>query len=150
MLMRQQERVIMKIIRKIIPIFISLMLLGSLSTMGASHSHEPRHARGVFEAEVIDYAGATGHVILNYARGKDYTIVQVNLRGLQPNTQYWFNLTHGRPAVPFWTRRNGTANLHYELDGDHAGHLPAYVYSVDTTGMDPEDEVDYVILSTVE
>jgi hypothetical protein len=119
----------MRIVHGMISSMAALLILGSVTVFG--HSHGVRHDRGVFSPVIPEYHAATGHVVLNYAPGKGATIVQVNLRGLEPNAHYYFNLTHGRPPVGFVTRRNGTASIHYELSGHHAGHLPAYVWDAD-------------------
>ncbi len=122
---------------------IGFAAVGLFAGVATAHYHggDPGNVRAVFYPVMDEYEGATGHVVLNAAEGKPrgrgphannekgVTIVQVNVRGLKPNTTYEFNLTHGAPAESFTTRRNGSANLHYELGGTgHVGHLPATIY----------------------
>jgi len=72
---------------------------------------------------------ASGHAVLNYAKGQDKTIVQVNCWGLMPAAEYTVYLNDGAfyAIGTFTTRKNGSGNLHVSLDGDASGHLPVAV-----------------------
>ena len=72
---------------------------------------------------------ASGHVILNYAKGTDKTIVQMNCWGLMSEAEYTVYLYNGGfyAVGSFTTRTNGSGNLHVTLEGDASGHLPAAI-----------------------
>ena len=90
---------------------------------------------------------ATGHVVVHYVQaedqdqGKDVTKFQVNVRGLDGDTEYsvWMltPVPHGDDR--FTTRRNGSGNIHIEHDGDHSWHLPVIVVDVALLPEDPDD-----------
>ena len=72
---------------------------------------------------------ASGQTILNYAKGKDKTEVQVNCWGLTPGTEY---VVYAKPGGwqaigSFTARKNGSGNVHVRLDGDFSGALPVAV-----------------------
>ena len=73
-------------------------------------------------ADPID-EDASGHAILNYAKGADRTEVQLNCKGLEPQTEYTVYLNEGgwNAIGTFTTRKNGTGNFHVKLEGDHSG-----------------------------
>lgn len=73
--------------------------------------------------------GASGHAILNYAKGADGTEIQVNCWGLTPDTTYTVYL---KPAAylaigTFTTKKNGSGNFHIRLDGDQSVTLAVAV-----------------------
>ena len=72
---------------------------------------------------------ASGHAILNYAKGQDKTIVQVNCWNLKPETGYTVYLSNGGfySIGDFTTRKNGSGNLHVSLEGDVSADLPVAV-----------------------
>ena len=72
---------------------------------------------------------ASGHAILNYAKGQDKTIVQVNCWDLKPDTEYTVYLNDGGFYVigNFTTRKNGSGNLHVSIAGDVSADLPVAV-----------------------
>ena len=76
---------------------------------------------------------ASGHAILNYAKGADKTEVQVNCWGLMPDSEYtvYLKAATWHPVGTFTTRKNGSGNLHAKLPGDHSGHLPVAVNNTD-------------------
>ena len=41
----------------------------------------------------------SGRAVLNYAKGEDKTIIQVNCRGLTPGGEYGVNLANGKGPV---------------------------------------------------
>ena len=72
---------------------------------------------------------ASGHAILNYAKGADKTEVQVNCKGLSQEGEYTVYLKpSGWLAIGTFTlRKNGTGNLHVSLEGDLSGAMPVAV-----------------------
>ena len=74
---------------------------------------------------------ASGHAVLNYAKGADKTEVQVNCWDLTSETEYTVYLCAPGPEWyeigSFTTRKNGNGNLHVRLPGDHSAHLPVAV-----------------------
>ena len=72
---------------------------------------------------------ASGRAVLNYAKGSDKTVAQVNCWGLTPESEYMVYLKDGGwyAIGTFTTRKNGSGNLHVFLEGDHSGHLPVAV-----------------------
>ena len=85
------------------------------------------------KVELVPYGtaepDASGHAILNYAKGADKTEVQVNCWRLTPNTNYTVYLKNGGfyAVGDFTTRKNGSGNLHVRLMGDRSGDLPVAV-----------------------
>jgi hypothetical protein len=76
---------------------------------------------------------ASGHAILNYAKGADKTEVQVNCWGLSQEGEYTVYL---KPSGwlkigTFTLRRNGSGNLHVFLEGDLSGATPVAVNNPD-------------------
>ena len=72
---------------------------------------------------------ASGHAILNYAKGADKTEVQVNCWGLTPETDYTVYLNNGSwySIGTFTTNGYGDGNLHVKLAGDASGDQPVAV-----------------------
>jgi hypothetical protein len=74
---------------------------------------------------------ASGRAVLNYTKGSDKTIVQVNCWGLMPNSEYtvWLSPSPGNFHVvgSFVTDYYGEGHLHAFLPGDHSGHVPVAV-----------------------
>ena len=73
---------------------------------------------------------ASGRMVLNYAKGADKTVVQLNCWGLMPESEYTVYLSPDSGITwenigTFTTRKNGTGNLHVALPGDRSGDLPA-------------------------
>ena len=68
---------------------------------------------------------ASGHAVLNYAKGADKTEVQINCWDLTPGEEYTVYLNDGGyyDIGTFTTRKNGSGNLHVSLDGDHSASL---------------------------
>jgi|GEM_PF-3262261 len=66
---------------------------------------------------------ATGRAVLNYAKGKDKTEVQVNCWGLTPNSDYrlWLYLGGWKRVDVFTTDEDGEGHLHAKLSGDVSG-----------------------------
>ena len=75
---------------------------------------------------------ASGHAILNYAKGADKTEVQVNCWDLTPETEYTVYLSPDDGGSyyaigTFTTDSSGEGNLHAKLAGDVSGDLPVAV-----------------------
>lgn len=67
-------------------------------------------------------AGVSGKAILNYAKGADVTQIQVNCRGLKPETEYtvFLSVRVGMDikAGTFKVQEDGTGSCHAAIDGD--------------------------------
>ena len=62
---------------------------------------------------------ASGHAILNYAKGDDKTEIQVNCWGLSQEGDYNVFLNWSAPSIGTFTlRNNGSGNLHVFVTGD--------------------------------
>ena len=72
---------------------------------------------------------ASGHAVLNYAKGADKTIVQVNCWDLAPSTNYTVYLNDGSWYVvgTFTSDGSGEGHLHVSLSGNRAGDVPVAV-----------------------
>ncbi|HUW20513.1 MAG TPA: hypothetical protein VMW16_14545 [Sedimentisphaerales bacterium] len=73
---------------------------------------------------------ASGHAILNYAQGRDKTMVEINCWGLKADMNYTAHLKapEGFHSIGmFTTRKNGSGNLNVDLEGDHSAHLPVAI-----------------------
>lgn len=70
-----------------------------------------------------DEPDASGRAVLNYAKGKDKTEVQVNCWGLTPNTEcwVWIDLGGWQEIGTFTTDESGEGHLHAKLPGDVSG-----------------------------
>ena len=64
----------------------------------------------------------SGRAVLNYAKGEDKTIIQVNCWGLTPGDEYGVNLANGKgPVGRVVAKKNGTITVHGEQEGDQSG-----------------------------
>jgi len=74
--------------------------------------------------------GASGQAVLNYAKGADKTEVQVNCKGLKPDSDYVVYLKTGGTfdlIGKFITNSKGNGHLHASLAGDRSADLPVAV-----------------------
>ncbi len=79
--------------------------------------------------------GASGYAVLNYAKGADKTVVEVNCRGLMAETEYKVYLEKDEDFYEigsFTTRRNGSGNLHVELETDVSVDMPVAVNNAES------------------
>jgi len=64
----------------------------------------------------------SGRAVLNYAKGEDKTIIQVNCWELTPGDEYGVNLANGKgPVGRVVAKKNGTITVHGEQEGDQSG-----------------------------
>ena len=77
---------------------------------------------------------ASGHAVLNYAKGADKTMVQMNCWDLTSNTKYTVYLFYDDGSGVDWytigtftTRKNGSGNLHVFLEGHTSGDVAVAV-----------------------
>jgi hypothetical protein len=85
-------------------------------------------------------SGAGGHAILNYAKGADKTEIQVNCRGLEPETVYTVLIYDDSQEAGtydfvggFTTDKNGKGNWHGRVEGDVSGFSVAILGDDATT-----------------
>ena len=79
--------------------------------------------------------GASGHAVINYVKGADKTIVEVNCRGLMAETEYKVYLEKDEEFYEigsFTTRGNGSGNLHVEIETDASADVPVAVNNAET------------------
>ena len=67
-------------------------------------------------------AGATGRAVLNYAKGADKTVVQINCQGLSPGATYVAGIIGGgRFPDKYIALPNGKLVIHATMTGDISG-----------------------------
>ena len=110
--------------RKLVSICLVALILGVTGIALAKAVKVELAPYGTLEPD------ASGHAILNYAKGADKTEVQVNCWGLTPETEYTVYLNDGVDYYAigtFTTDSSGDGHLHAKLEGDASGDLPVAV-----------------------
>lgn len=79
--------------------------------------------------------GASGYAVLNYTNSADKTVVEVNCRGLTAETEYKVCLEKDEDFYEigsFTTRRDGSGNLHVEIETDASADVPVAVKNAES------------------
>ena len=106
--------------KKTIMILAVVLLVGGVASAAAVK----------VELEEVRNSGASGQVILNYAKGADKTEIQVNCSGLIGGDTYWITIDGtGIEPIEAVAKKNGTLAVHVKKKGDRtAGNLITKIY----------------------
>jgi hypothetical protein len=119
-------------VTKLVALAMALMVLGGAGTAMAK---AVRVDLGPFPADDPVEPDAWGRAVLNYAKGAQKTIVQVNVWGLMPNATYTLYLFAEGPGfhigAHFMTDEEGEGHIHLAIPGNHSMHLPVAINNAD-------------------